>query len=96
MSDWPFADSPNFASYSTRGVMERGEPILLVAHEAEDGSWQFIGYEADPADLVVVCLEHAVGVDPSVAALADLPLGWAAERESPTAPWRRYELPPES
>jgi hypothetical protein len=95
MSDWPFADPPNFASYSTRGVMERGEPILLVAHEADDGAWQFIGYEADPGELVLVCLEHAVGLDASVRDLADLPRGWAAERDGLGAPWRRYELPPE-
>jgi hypothetical protein len=95
MSPWPFSDPPNLASYSTRGVMERGEPILLVAHEADDGSWQFIGHETDPEELVVVCLEHAVAMDPSISALADLPRGWAAERDAASAPWRRYKLPDE-
>ncbi|HEU4753169.1 MAG TPA: hypothetical protein VFU47_08670, partial [Armatimonadota bacterium] len=81
--------------YSTRGVMERGEPILLVTHEIEDGAWQFIGYEADPEDLVVVCLEHAFHTDPSVGQLADLPRGWGAERPTAESPWTRFPLPPE-
>ena len=95
MTDWAFPDPRNFTSYSTRGVMERGEPILVVAHEPDDGAWQFIGYEYDPNDLVVVCLEHAVEIDPSVNQLADLPRGWGAERVEPGASWRRYELPSE-
>jgi hypothetical protein len=71
--------------------MERGEPILLVAHEMDDGSWQFIGHEWEADDLVVICLEHAFAKDPSVGLLADLPRGWAAERAHPGAPWTRYE-----
>jgi hypothetical protein len=93
---WAFTDPPNFVAYSTRAVMERGEPILLVAHEADDGAWQFIGPTADPADLVVICLEHAVTHDPSVSELADLPFGWAAERDSTAGPWRRFLLAPDS
>ena len=95
MLSWPFADPPNFAAYSTRGVMERGEPILLVSHEDEDGAWQFIGYAWEPEDLVLVCLEHAVATDPSVSELADLPRGWAAERASKDTAWCRYQLPPD-
>ena len=42
MDDWPFADPPNVVSITVRQVVDRGEPILLVAHDAEDGGWQFL------------------------------------------------------
>jgi hypothetical protein len=95
MSSWPFADPPNFTAFTTRGVMERGEPILAVYHDADDGAWQFIGGPWEEADIIIVCLEHAVARDPSVAALADLPRGWAARRHGPAAVWERFEIPPE-
>ena len=93
MQGWPFADPPNFNAFSTRHVFERGAPILAVYHDADDGAWQFHGpgdWQAD--DLVVICLEHAVARDPSVAELADLPRGWGATRASAQAPWSRFEL----
>lgn len=92
MSDWPFTDPPNFRAFSTRGVMERGEAILAVYHEADDGAWQFIGGPWERADLVIVCLSHAVAHDDTVAELADLPRGWGARRPSPAAPWERFQL----
>ena len=95
MSEWPFADPPNFNAFSTRQVMEQGDPILLVSHEEDDGAWQFIGGAWSEKDLVVICLEHAVAMDPTVRELADLPLGWTAVRKSPGAPWDRHPSPPE-
>ena len=76
--------------------MEQGHPILLVAHEADDGSWQFIGRKWQPNDLVVICLSHAYSHDPTVGELADLPLGWGANRAAVSEPWRCYPLPPET
>jgi hypothetical protein len=89
---WPFADPPNFVAYSTRAVMERSAPILFVSHEADDGAWQFLNPDWEPDDLVVICLQHALQQDPSIAALADLPRSWSAERQSPVEPWRRAPL----
>ena len=72
--------------------MERREPILAVYHDADDGAWQFIGGQWEQADIILVCLEHAVARDASVASLADLPLGWGARREHADAPWERFEV----
>jgi hypothetical protein len=93
MSEWPFTDPPNFNAFSTRQVIERGDPILLVAHEEDDGAWQFIGGAWNENDLVVICLEHAVALDPSVRELADLPRGWTAVRKGPGQPWNRHLSP---
>ncbi len=40
---------------------------------------------------MLVCLHHTIDRDPSLAELADLPLGWWAERNTPDEPWYRYE-----
>ena len=89
MTDWPFEDPPNTASITTRQVLD-GAPILRVAHDADDGAWQFLcGTTDDPADARVVGLGRMYGRDPSLGTLADLPEGWRAWRTSPTHPWER-------
>lgn len=95
MCDWPFHDAPNFSAFTTRQVMERLEPILVVCHEEDDGAWQFIGGPWEDEDLIIICLEHAVERDPSVRELADLPRGWGARRVGEGAPWVWFEIPPE-
>jgi hypothetical protein len=74
----------------------RGEgPILLVLHEGND-DWQFLdGGHVDVPDGFVVHLHHVFDEHPEVRPLKDLPLEWAAERESPEGEWRRYPWPDE-
>ena len=94
-AEWPFADPRNVAVFTTRQVLREGKPILHVAHDADDGAWQFHdGGSAHSADAMVVALEEVFARDPSVAALADLPLGWCADRESADRPWVRHPQPP--
>jgi hypothetical protein len=94
--DWPFEDPPNVAIYTTVNVLDRGDPILLVCHDADDGAWQFLcGRTNDPADGRVIGLDCALGMDPSLAELADLPQGWRAWREHRGRPWTRQPSTPE-
>ena len=89
MENWPFADKPNTASVTTRQVLE-GAPILLVTHDADDGSWQCLcGTTDDPADARIVGLGRMHQRDPTLGELADLPEGWRASREAVGQPWRR-------
>ena len=91
---WRFQDPPNTASITTVHVIAGRRPILLVTHDAEDGGWQFLcGTTEDPADGRVIGLNTAITLDPSVEALADLPLGWRAWRTDATAPWQRAPAP---
>ena len=93
---WRFRDPPNTASITTVHVIERRLPILLVTHDVADGGWQFLcGTTDDPADSRVIGLQTAIDLDPSVEALADLPLGWRAWRTEATAPWHRAPAPDE-
>lgn len=75
--------------------MEGRDSILLVCHDVDDGAWEFIGGPWAADDLIIVCLEHAVARDESVAELADLPRGWGAKRQTESAPWLRFELLPD-
>ena len=89
-ADWPFEDAPNVAVLTTRSIIDRTAPILLVSHDDEDGSWQFLpGGAPDVAEGRVVGPGTIMRIDSGVAELADLPEGWIAYRETPGAPWRR-------
>lgn len=89
-TDWPFDEPKNVAAVTVRQIMREGQPILLVSHDADDGSWQFLtGGQFSMADALLVALHSVVEHDPSVRELADLPLGWVAARDSAGSPWRR-------
>jgi hypothetical protein len=76
------------------GSIHRGEsPISLVLHN-EDGDWQFLdGDEVDVEDGFAVHVEHVFDERPELGSLADLPLGWAAERSAVDEMWKRFPWP---
>jgi uncharacterized lipoprotein YbaY len=70
--------------------MAQQNPILPVVDYEEDGSWASLeGGTFLEKDATLVTLESVVRVDLSVVELADLPLGWLAERTAASAPWSR-------
>jgi len=94
MKSWPFADPRNVAVFTQREVFQ-GQPILRVAHDDEDGAWQFLAHDVSgDAQPMIVALEEIVKLDPSVAELADLPLGWCAVRKDRAAAWCRKKGTP--
>ena len=91
--DWPFEDGPNVAVIVTRDVMHGGAWIAFVSHDEEDGGWQFHGEEESDVDAaMVVALGRIVELDPGIAQLSDLPVGWQAWRTGPKAKWQRAPL----
>ena len=89
-AEWPFADPINVAALTTVRVLEDELPVLLVAHDSDDGMWQVLcGTTNDPKHGRIVCLGCLFERDPSIGELADLPLGWSARREGPGRPWHR-------
>jgi hypothetical protein len=93
---WPFEDPPNVAAITVRQIVHGARPILLVAHDDDDGSWQFLtGEDLDVADGMLVSLKSMIDRDPSLAELADLPLGWHAWRDQVGSPWQRGPQPEE-
>ena len=87
---WAFPDRPNLAVVTVVQVLRHGMPVLYVTHDAHDGGWQFLtGKTVDVEDAMVVGLEEMIRHDPTLTALADLPIGWCAWREGRDAEWQR-------
>jgi len=66
--------------------------VTYVSHDFEDGAWQFLGDTmAGGEKPVISCLHRPIDKDPSLNEVADLPLGWYAERATPKDPWTRHQ-----
>jgi len=90
---WSFADPENLAVITLKSILHAGSPILHVVHDAEDGGWQFLGWdEAREDDATIVALRTVARLDPSIPELSDLPLGWHAWRRGRDDRWRRAPL----
>ena len=92
--EWPFDQGQNVAAITTRQVIEDGQPVLMVIHYSDDHSWAFLcNTTGEETDGRVIAMGQAVKLDPSLHAIADLPPGWVAERNSVTEQWTRHESP---
>ena len=90
--DWKFPDPPHTRVFLSEAVNNGIEPVTYVSHDVEDGAWQFLGESmADGGGPVISCFHHPIDRDPSLIELADLPLGWYAERGSVAEPWARKQ-----
>ena len=91
MSHWPFDVSAESTVVTTTYVTNKVMPILYVSHEEEDGEivWQFHCGNGDysPECLLLVRLETVLRLDRTLVDVADLPVGWAARRQSVGQPW---------
>lgn len=89
MKTMAFDENPNLGVLTTAAVLG-GAPILMISHDEDDGGWQFLcGSTNDPADGRIVHLREIVAMDPTVTAVADLPLGWVAFRNATDGDWVR-------
>jgi len=84
---WKFPDPPHTGVYLSKTVNNGTEPVTFVSHDAEDGAWQLLGDSMSDPGGVISCFHHPIDRDPSIAELADLPLGWYAERDKVGEPW---------
>lgn len=88
--DWRFGDPRNVATLTLKQIMDGTAAILLVCHDGDDGTWQFLdGATLSMADAILVALSDVVAHDPSLCELADLPPGWQAVRRDADSPWQR-------
>lgn len=93
---WKFPDNLHARAYLSEDVSSGKESVTYVSHDEDDGAWQFLGNSmSDGGGPVLTCLHHPIDDDPSLVELADLPLGWFAEREKPGEPWIRQKKAPD-
>jgi len=93
--NWPFEGGrfpSNLGVVAHHSLLTGTESPRLVVHD-RDGWWQALDgvSPAEPEHAVVACMMCLVELHPEIAELADLPPGWAAEREQPGAAWHRSE-----
>jgi hypothetical protein len=76
-------------------VTQAGQPILYVSHDPDDesasgGAWQFHCGNGDYAmdRMQLVALDTILAIDPSVAEVADMAVGYGARRTEPGAAWQ--------
>ncbi len=92
-AEWPFDQPENCAVFSTRQVMLENAAVLLVLHDEDDHSWQFLtGGDLRMADAMLVSLKNAEAKDATLFELADLPPGWQARRNTRDASWLREKI----
>jgi hypothetical protein len=94
-ADWPFDDPEETEVICLDRILRGDSPLLLVTHDEDDGSWQFLdGEHVFEEDAAVVRLGEMVQFDPSLRELADLPQGWYARRATPDRLWQRAQGEP--
>jgi hypothetical protein len=88
---WPFEDAPTAAVVTLKSIIRDHKPILFVTHDEGDSGWQFLDGKpiAGMEDARIVSLKSMLIWDPTIAQLADLPMGWSASRKSTQEPWSR-------
>lgn len=88
MNNWPFSDSKNVVCFTQKEIIIDGRPSLLVTHDIDDGSWQFLSGDITKIENVMVLgLEEIFKIDSSIAEISTLRLGWKAMRNSIDEPW---------
>jgi len=93
---WLIAGHPNDDCFAVKQIADGSMPVLSAFYDLDVGQWCFMtGEEILPEDRVEANLGRIVKRDSSLLALADLPLGWIASRDSARSRWI-YESIPET
>ncbi|MEL7570773.1 MAG: hypothetical protein AAGU14_09475 [Eubacteriaceae bacterium] len=88
INNWPFYDNPNVMVITTKNIINKKSPILIVLHDADDAMWQFLdGSDIVDEDAAIVSLEEIFNIDNTIKEVADLQLGSFAWREQANSDW---------
>ena len=72
----------------TEAVRQGRQPVARVLHEEGHGGWQMYDDVEPLGKPVVVPKDEILSLDPSLADIIDLPVGWQAMREGASSQWR--------
>ncbi len=83
----------NVAVISLDEVVNGSRDVLLVMHDEGHGGWQFYdGDDVSGRPPAVVPRELILSLDPTLADVIDLPVGWLARRPARGQPWQREQF----
>ncbi len=90
-----FEDNLSTAVFTTTFVVKDKKDITYVTHESEDGAWQFFSndeFDNYESVAMIVGLCEIIEIDKTVLDIADLPLGYAATRQSVSDKWKTFKI----
>jgi hypothetical protein len=96
MTNKKFSEPDNTAVFTTRFVTDKKE-ITHVTHEKEDGAWQFFSddqFDNFESVAKIVGLGEIIKMDSTIHELADMPLGYEANRKFKGDKWIMTEIKP--
>ena len=93
-ADYQFSEPESTSCVACSHVLDELAPVLYVAHNENDGMWQFLcGAENHEShQKTIVSLGAVAALHPSVNDLNDMPLAMAATRTSIDARWKPFKL----
>lgn len=83
--------SMGIAVFTTKYVIEDRKTIVFVAHDIEDGAWQFFSDDSfDNFEEVakIVGFQELINMDDSLLQIVDMPLGYSATRKDEFDNWK--------
>jgi hypothetical protein len=90
-------DPVDIAALTLPAIAAGQQPVLVVSHDLGLGDglggWVFLGGEGTAGEQpTAIAKVELLKLDPTLAEVTDLPVGWQATREAPGKPWRRERL----
>ena len=88
-----FLEDENTAVITTKTIIKRQKPIVLVFHDKDDGMWEFLdGEDVNEENAAIVSLSEILEIDNSLNELAELPIGFGAFRDGEDKDWNWFEI----
>jgi hypothetical protein len=88
---WPFDDPPQTSCATTPDILA-GKALRAWPDDERGRTWAFFP-DGVPALVSGSTLAAMYELDPSLADIGPVPVGWYAHRERPGALWRRSPIP---
>jgi hypothetical protein len=90
-------DPVDIAALTLPEIAAGEQPVLVPTHDLGVGDglggWVFLGGQGTAGrEPIAIAKVDLLKLNPSLAEVTDLPVGWQASREGPGKPWKRDKL----
>jgi hypothetical protein len=91
--DWPFEDPPETLCITTPEVLTGDADVCWAWPDDEEGRYWSFMQASTPERVSSTTLQVLLELDPTLADIGPVPLGWYAHREHRGALWQKSPLP---